>query len=108
MSGDDGLALPSWAVGARGVVSVTSNVAPGRMVALWDAWTAGRVAEAAAIDRTLNGLYQALFLESSPAPCKAAAAMLGLCLDVVRLPLVPAAPGTRDALRDALSQAGVL
>jgi 4-hydroxy-tetrahydrodipicolinate synthase len=108
LSGDDGLFLPSLAVGCRGVISVASNVAPRPMVALWDAWQSGRIADAAAIDRSLSPLYRALFLESSPAPAKAAAAMLGICADAVRLPLAPASQATRQALRSALVSAGVL
>jgi 4-hydroxy-tetrahydrodipicolinate synthase len=108
LSGDDGLALASWALGACGVVSVASNLVPAAMVALWDAWKAGRTDEAAALDRRLAPLCAALFLESSPAPCKAAGAMLGVCSDAVRLPLVPATPATREALRAALVQAGAL
>lgn len=107
LSGDDGMALASWAVGARGVVTVAGNVACRQMVAMWDAWRAGRVDEAAAIDRKLAPLYAALFVESSPAPVKAAAAMLGICGDAVRLPLVAASASTREALRAALAASGV-
>ena len=107
LSGDDGIFLPSLAVGACGVVSVASNLAPRRMVALWDAWRSGRAADAAAIDRSLAPLYSALFVEASPAPAKAAAAMLGLCSDAVRLPLVAASERTRELLRIALGVAGL-
>lgn len=108
LSGDDGMALASWAVGARGVVTVAGNVACRQMVAMWDAWRTGRIDAAAAMDRTLAPLYSALFLESNPAPVKAAAAMLGICGDAVRLPLVAASVPTRDAVRAALSSAGLL
>ena len=107
LSGDDGLFLPSLAVGACGVVSVASNVAPRQMVELWQAFQDRRVQEAAEIDRSLSALYTALFLESSPAPVKAAAAILGMCRDDVRLPLVKASRATREALESALSIAGV-
>lgn len=108
LSGDDGLALASFALGARGVISVASNVAPRQMVALWEAWSAGRTDEAARLDRGLAPLYKALFVEPNPVPCKAAAETLGLCRDTVRLPLVPASEATRQALRDALAAAGLL
>lgn len=107
LSGDDGLALASFALGARGVVSVASNVAPRPMVALFEAWSAGRVAEAQCIDRSLAPLYKALFVEPNPVPCKAAAAMMGLCRDSVRLPLVAASDATRRVLREALAHAGL-
>ncbi len=108
LSGDDGLALASFALGARGVVSVASNIAPRQMVALWEAWSAGRTGEAAEMDRALAPLYRALFVEPNPVPCKAAAEILGLCRDTVRLPLLPASEATRKALRDALAAAGLL
>jgi 4-hydroxy-tetrahydrodipicolinate synthase len=107
LSGDDALFLPSLAVGACGLVSVAGNVAPRPLVALWDAWCERRIVDAAAIDRSLAPLYAALFLEASPAPVKAAAAMLGICQDAVRLPLVPAGAATRAALADALAAANV-
>lgn len=108
LSGDDGMALASWAVGARGVVTVAGNVACRPMVAMWKAWRAGRVQEAAAIDRRLAPLYAALFVETSPAPVKAAAAMLGICGHDVRLPLVAASASTREAVRAALAAADLL
>ncbi|MBP7124934.1 4-hydroxy-tetrahydrodipicolinate synthase [Myxococcota bacterium] len=107
LSGDDGLALAAWALGAEGVVSVASNVAPAQMVELWDHWKAGRIAQARETDLSLAPLYRALFLESSPAPAKAAASILGLCRDEVRLPLVPASRSTREALEAALATAGL-
>jgi len=107
LSGDDGMALASWALGAVGVVSVASNVAPVQMVEMWDHWQAARVARAREMDLSLAPLYRALFLESSPAPVKAAAQVLGLCRDEVRLPLVAASRATREALEDALRTAGL-
>ncbi len=107
LSGDDALALPSFAVGAQGVISVASNVAARPMVEMWEAWKAGRAAQAAEVDRSLMDLYNALFLEASPAPVKAAAALLGMCRDDVRLPLLKAGRATREALEAALATAGV-
>jgi len=108
LSGDDALTLPLLAIGARGVVSVASNLAPSVMVGLWDAWQRGDSGEAARIDRRLAPLFAALFVESSPAPAKAGAAMLGICTDEVRLPLVAASRKTREAVDAALRMAGVL
>jgi len=104
LSGDDGLALPSFAVGAMGVISVASNVVPGHMISLWNAWVSGRHDDAAFLDRRLAPLYVALFVETSPAPVKAAASLLGLCTPEVRLPLVAACPSTVEAVQAALSR----
>lgn len=108
LSGDDGLTLPLLALGGRGVVSVASNVAPGPMVAMWDAWQRGDSEEAARLDRRLAPLYAALFVESNPAPVKAAAELLRISTSEVRPPLVPASSRTREVVETALRVAGVL
>lgn len=108
LSGDDALFLPSLAVGCTGIISVVSNIAPHLMVALFDAYRAGRTVEAANIDRKLSPLYQALFMETNPVPVKAAAHMLHICSDQVRLPLVPASSKTIEAISNALVAAGLL
>ncbi len=101
LSGDDGLSLPFWSLGACGVVSVASNVACRQMVELWNLWKSGDVKGAAALDRRLAPLYQALFVETSPSPCKALAAHLGICSSRVRLPLSAATESTRRAVISA-------
>lgn len=101
LSGDDALSLPFWSLGARGVVSVASNVACVEMVAMWDMWKNGDPANAAALDRRLAPLYSALFVETNPVPCKALAEYLGICSSRVRLPLSPATEATRRAVIDA-------
>jgi len=108
LSGDDGLWLPLLAIGARGVVSVASNLAPREMVLLFEAFLRGDMAQAAAIDRKLGPLYQALFVETNPVPVKVGAALLGLCTDEVRPPLAQATQRTREAVEQALRLAGVL
>ncbi len=72
LSGDDGTAFPLYAIGARGVISVVSNVAPREMSEMWDAATAGDWARAKALHYKLRHLNQLLFVEPSPAPTKAA------------------------------------
>jgi len=98
LSGDDGLSLPFWSLGACGVVSVASNVACRQMVDLWNLWKSGDVKGAAALDRRLAPLYTALFVETSPSPCKALAEHLGICSSRVRLPLSAATESTRRAV----------
>lgn len=108
LSGDDGLSLAFFEAGAKGAISVASNVAPGPLVELWRLWKAGDGEGAARVDRSLSALYTALFVEPNPVPCKAAGLMLGLCADTVRLPLVKATAETRETVRLALKAAGVL
>jgi 4-hydroxy-tetrahydrodipicolinate synthase len=108
LSGDDGTAFPLYAVGARGVVSVVSNVAPRAMSDMWDAVVAGDWTRARKRHHELRVLNQLLFVEPSPAPSKAALALLGRCTTEVRLPLVAATPGMIEQLRAELRAQGLL
>ncbi len=107
LSGDDSLFLPHLAVGARGIVSVAGHVAPAEMVALFEAFEAGRPAEAEAIHRRLHPVFRALFLETNPGPVKHALALLGLAPAEIRLPLVAIRPETAEAVAEALDRAGL-
>jgi len=106
LSGDDGLALPSSAVGAEGLVSVAANVLPRRFKALVDAARAGRRREAKELHAQLLPFMGALFLESNPIPLKAALKMTGLCGEALRLPLVRAVQGTEEAVGSVLAGFG--
>ncbi len=108
LAGDDILALPSIAVGARGLVSVAGNVAPAAMRAMVHAAHEGQLRHARSMHEQLVPLMHALSAESNPIPLKAALAMCGLGTDAVRLPLVPAQAATRERLRTALGTLGVL
>jgi 4-hydroxy-tetrahydrodipicolinate synthase len=108
LSGDDGTSFPLYALGARGVISVVSNVAPFAMSDMWDAVKAGDWARAKRRHYELRVLMQLLFAEPSPAPTKAAMAMLGRCTMDVRLPIVAATPGLVDQLRTELRTMGML
>src|SRR5262245_39428552 len=99
LSGDDGTAFPLYAIGARGVISVVSNVAPRAMSDMWDAVKAGDWERARKRHYELRVLSQMLFAEPSPAPTKAAMALIGRCSVDVRLPLVPATQGLVEQLR---------
>jgi 4-hydroxy-tetrahydrodipicolinate synthase len=108
LSGDDSTAFPLYAVGARGVISVVSNVAPRAMSDMWDAVKAGDWARGRQRHYELRVLSQMLFAEPSPAPTKAALALLGRCPVDVRLPLVPATAGLVDQLRTEMRTQGLL
>lgn len=106
LSGDDSLTLPILAVGGSGVISVASNVLPRRCVQLVDAALEGDWPRARQLHYELLPLFRALFLETNPIPIKAALAMLGVCRDELRLPLVPMSPQPRERLRAVLQQYG--
>jgi 4-hydroxy-tetrahydrodipicolinate synthase len=106
LSGDDWLAFAVVAAGGEGLISVTSNEVPAPMTELVHLARTGNLAAARASQYRLLPLMDANFLESNPSPVKAGLAAMGKIRDVVRLPLVPVTPATRDALRSALQAAG--
>ena len=107
-SGDDGIAAEAMLAGAKGVISVTANVAPRAMHELSIAALAGDRARVEAIDSRLSELHKALFVESNPIPVKWAVNQLGLIPSGIRLPLTPLAESFQPAVRAAMQQAGVL
>lgn len=98
LSGDDFTVLPFLAVGGHGTISVASNVVPAEMKALVDAGRTGQLDDARVLHERLFPLFQALFLESNPIPCKAAMAAMGLIEDAFRLPLCPMSDAPRARL----------
>ncbi|HWP67252.1 MAG TPA: 4-hydroxy-tetrahydrodipicolinate synthase [Candidatus Limnocylindria bacterium] len=108
LSGDDNMTLPIMAAGGTGVIAVTSNLVPERMVALTAASRAGRLDEARKLARALLPLMQALMsLDMNPIPIKTALAMRGQCHEEFRLPLVPMAAAARERLRGVLEAHGL-
>jgi 4-hydroxy-tetrahydrodipicolinate synthase len=101
LSGDDFTFLPLLALGGTGCVSVLSNIAPGQTVAVYEHFQAGRTHEAALQMSRLWDLTTFLFSDSSPAPCKAALAELGLCGPDPRLPLARYSGPSPRAILDA-------
>lgn len=106
-SGDDATAREAVLAGARGVVSVTANVAPQGMSRMIAAALAGDAAGAASIDATLADLHQDLFIESNPIPVKWALARMGYIDDGIRLPLTPLSASCHARVLAALTRAGI-
>lgn len=107
-SGDDALALDSILAGARGVISVTANVAPGDMQRMCASALAGDIPRARALNDRLMPLHQSLFVESNPIPVKWALQEMGLIRGGIRLPLTPLSATHEPVVRAALQTAGVL
>jgi 4-hydroxy-tetrahydrodipicolinate synthase len=102
LSGDDALTLPMIAVGARGVISVTSNVLPAEVARATQLALEGKLDDARRAHLALVSVHDAMFLEASPGPVKAALGMRGLMKDVVRSPLCTPTDETRKAITAAL------
>ncbi len=107
-SGDDASGMVLMLLGAKGVISVTSNVAPKLMHEMCVAALGGDLERARAINYQLLGLHQKLFVEANPIPVKWALAEMGHIEIGIRLPLVPLSDTYHGALRAALKEAGSL
>lgn len=107
LCGDDMLTVPMMSVGARGVISVASNVIPAEMVELTHAALGGDFARARSIHERFYRLFRDLFIDVNPIPVKAALAMLGKVEEVYRLPLCPLSDKDREALRATLHGIGL-
>ena len=108
LSGDDSFTLSFMAHGGEGVISVVANQVPGPMHELCARAAAGDFAGARAIHNRLLKLMNLNFVESNPTPVKTSLALMGLCEESFRLPMVPASEPTREALKKALAELGLV
>ncbi len=107
-SGDDASCLEAMKLGAEGVISVTSNVAPKAMAEKWRLARHGQFSEAETINQRLMPLHKNLFIESNPIPVKWACYKLGLIADpTLRLPLTLLSESAQPVVLDALNFAGL-
>ena len=102
ISGDDVNTLPLLAVGGRGVISVTANIAPREVSGMVHAFQENRLDEARGTHHRLLELHNSMFLETNPIPVKAALGMMGLVSAEMRLPLSPMSAGAQEKLRAVL------
>ena len=107
LSGDDATAIEWMGIGARGVISVTANVAPRRMHQACEAVLGGDLAAARVLDADLQLLHRDLFVEANPIPVKWAVARMGLIGNAIRLPLVDLSPAHHDTVVRAMRAAGI-
>ena len=106
-SGEDGLTVPMMAMGAKGTISVLSNVAPRQSVAMTDACLRGDYAAAAKMQCDLLPLINALFSEVNPIPAKAATAAMGFGADALRMPLTSMEAQNRAVLFAEMRKLGI-
>jgi 4-hydroxy-tetrahydrodipicolinate synthase len=108
LSGDDATARRSILAGARGLISVTANVAPRAVADMVAAAMAGDAEAAERLDESIVSLHRDLFLESNPIPSKWALERMGLIQSGIRLPLTALSAKYQPAVLAALSTAGLL
>lgn len=107
VSGDDSLTLPLMAIGARGVVSVASNIVPSEIKALTQAALHGDFKKAATIHLQLFPFIRSLFLDGNPVGIKYAMKLAGLDTGELRLPLWEASEATQKAIQQQLGKLGI-
>ena len=108
-SGDDGLILPFLSVGACGLISVLANVNGKLLQELMQAYSEGRVKDAADLNKVMVPLAKAMFIESNPIPIKAAVTKVtGIEAGAPRLPLTPISAAAEAKLDAALKAAGMI
>ena len=106
-SGEDALTVPMMAMGAKGTISVLSNVVPRQAVAMTNACLRGNYTVASRIQCNLLPLIDLLFCEVNPIPAKAAVSALGFGADILRLPLTPMEDANREKLYKEMRKLGL-
>ncbi len=107
LSGEDATALGHTAMGGRGCISVSANVAPRLCSQFQEYLMAGDFAKALELQDQLLPIHRAMFMEPSPGPAKYAASLLGICSEHVRLPILPVSEETRAVVASAIYEAGL-
>ncbi|GHT59501.1 4-hydroxy-tetrahydrodipicolinate synthase [Endomicrobiia bacterium] len=108
ISGDDALTLPVLSIGGIGVVSVLSNIIPSEVISLAKAFEKGNMDEAKKIHYKLLPFAKSMFIETNPIPIKTAAALLGICLPDLRLPMCEMEEANKAVLKKTLKDFGLL
>lgn len=107
LSGDDSMTLPLLAVGGSGVISVLANIVPSEVNQLVTAWQKGQPVQAREQHQKLLPLMDAMFWETNPIPCKAAASMLDLCEPEIRSPMTWLSEKYHEPLAEELRNVGL-
>ena len=107
LSGEDMTALAYNAMGGRGCISVTANVAPRLCAEMQEATLKGDMARALELQDRLVPLHAALFSDASPGPVKFAASLLGLCTEDLRLPMTPPDREIKAVIASGVAHAGL-
>ena len=107
-SGEDAVNLPILALGGAGVISVVSNIAPVLVKKMCEYALANDIRAAVGIHEKLLPLTAACFTEVNPIPVKAALNLMGFKVGAPRSPLTEAEGPTKEILKNAMKEAGIL
>lgn len=108
LSGNDDETLSLMATGAKGVVSVASNIAPELVVRMVEAAGRGDFPVARQLHHRLSPLFKNCFIESNPIPVKAALSAMGLMENSLRLPLVCSSEATYKLMKETVTDLGLM
>ncbi len=107
LSGDDSTTFPLMALGGKGAISVSANVAPMDVSAMCRAMLQGDIDEARRLHFKLEPLNRGMFIETNPIPVKTALSLMGKIQEELRLPLCPMDSSNREKLKKILTDYGV-
>lgn len=108
LSGDDFTTFTMLALGGKGGISVTANVAPGDSAEMYNSWERGDFTKARELHFKLEPVNSAMFIETNPVPVKTALALMGRIEEDFRMPLCEMSSANREKLKSALQSAGIL
>ena len=108
LSGDDAITLPLISTGVDGVVSVLSNYAPKMFSDLVNFALEDKFEEARELQYKLLDLMKLNFIEPNPVPAKTALQMMGMMKDIFRMPLMQITDASREKMKNALQQVGLI
>ncbi|MCL5022064.1 MAG: 4-hydroxy-tetrahydrodipicolinate synthase [Nitrospirae bacterium] len=108
ISGDDFTTLPLLALGGKGVISVTANIAPREVSDMCRLWNEGKYEESRALHYKLEPLNQAMFIETNPIPAKTALALMGKIREEFRLPLCEMSDANKEKLKKTMKGFGLI
>ncbi len=108
LSGEDSLNFPLQAIGARGFITVTANVAPRDVSELYNTFVDEKFNQAREYHYKLHPLNEAMFLETNPIPVKTGLSLMGKINDELRLPLSPMSPENLEKLKHAMKEYGLI
>jgi len=108
LSGDDFTTLPLLALGGKGAISVTANIAPREVSEMCRLWKEKKYEKARALHYKLEPLNHAMFIETNPIPVKTAVAMMGKIREEFRLPLCEMSDANREKLKKAIKDFGLI